>query len=83
MDPTKLTFTYENDNGPRYVLELDVISGVSACAPGVAGAYYDDPIAPHEIIACPDVCGQLPYVNAPTGSKLSALQGCAPFCLGS
>ncbi len=53
---------------------LDYTANKSACDPMTGGWYYDDPVAPSQILLCPATCAA---VSEDPNAKVDVLLGCA------
>jgi Mg-chelatase subunit ChlD len=60
------------DRATQTKLELGKVSGLAECASFTNGWYYDDPVEPKRIIACPNVCENVKKFNA----QVDIMVGC-------
>ena len=75
LDPTKVNFVFTPTNGmPTTIGNVGTAAGCN----GGPGWYYDDPLAPTQIIVCPATCNTLK--GDPTG-KVSVEFGCGTVIL--
>jgi len=75
LDPMKVNFVFTPTNGvPTTIGNVGTAAGCN----GGAGWYYDNPLAPTQIIVCPATCTSLK--NDPTG-KVSVAFGCGTVVL--
>lgn len=54
IDPSSVEVLFEDDDGA--VTSLASVADLEACAEAESGWYYDDPLAPTEVLACPSTC---------------------------
>jgi hypothetical protein len=62
------------DRTTQTKLELGKVASEADCAAYANGWYYDDPVAPKRIIACPNVCENVKSFDA----QVDIIVGCAP-----
>ena len=70
VDPSKVQMVYEPAVGAPE--EIPWAQSYSECSNPAGGWYYDDPVAPKKIIACPCTCARL------AAGKVEIRLGCYP-----
>jgi hypothetical protein len=72
LDPAKVNVEFTPSSGVPQLVYPVASSG--ACTDQFLSWYYDDPIAPKRVIACPQTC---PTLQADDNAKIEVLFGCA------
>jgi len=67
IDPTEVNVEFTPTGGAAFIIPF--VGDVNGCGGG--GWYYDDPVAPTEVILCPETCQNLGE------GQLNVLFGCA------
>lgn len=61
FDPTKVNVDFDDGMGGGF--DIGYVESAAACADVVDGWYYDDPVAPTLILACPQTCQKIQGVE--------------------
>jgi hypothetical protein len=73
QDPAKVNVQLTNGGNPT---QLGVVPSAADCANFQNGWYYDDPVRPTKIIACPSTCDT---IKAATDGKIDIFVGCDTY----
>lgn len=55
LDIDKINVRYEDNVGPRYLIDLGTVANAAECGASLAW-YFDSPVAPSAILGCPAMC---------------------------
>ncbi len=72
IDPSSVEVLYEDDGGQTTT--LSAVSDLAACEGEGAAWYYDDALAPTQVLACPSTCDQLQQAES---ASIQIDVGCA------
>ena len=78
LDPDKVNVQFDDGSGGE-LLSIGRVDGPAECANVSDGWYYDNPVAPTTIIACPQTCDKL---QGAMTAKISISMGCATIPAG-
>lgn len=78
LDPNKVNVEFDDGNGGEPEL-IGRVDNLAECADVVDGWYYDDPVNPTTIIACPQTCEKF---QGAMSAKINITMGCATIPAG-
>lgn len=64
FDPQKVNVRFDDGMGGGF--DIGYVDGPAACGGVIDGWYYDDPVAPTKILACPQTCPKIQGIDTGT-----------------
>jgi hypothetical protein len=75
LDPGHVNVSYEDNIGPKFLLQLSFVSSSPDCGSLLAW-YYDDPATPAAIMGCPKTCALAATATDASFPGFTASLGC-------